>query len=55
MSEGCKDNQREGESASRAGGGLGRPPNQILRDTVNKWAVRNLLECILVVNDFASE
>ena len=24
------------------------PPNGILRDTVNKWAVRILLECILV-------
>ena len=33
--------------------GLGRPrppPNQVLRDTVNKRAVRIPLECILVVN-----
>ena len=30
-------------------GGLGRPPpHRILQDTVNEWAVRILLECILV-------
>ena len=31
------------------GGGLGRPPNQILRDTVNEREVHILLECILVI------
>ena len=41
---------------SRAGGGfppggVGQtPPHQVLRDTVNKRAVRIPLECILVVN-----
>ena len=45
--------RRGGGSASRRGsasGGLGRPPSPhgILRDTVNKQAVRILLECILV-------
>ena len=30
----------------------GEPAWQILRDTVNERAVRILLECILVVNDF---
>ena len=30
-------------------GCLSRPPNWILRNTVNKWAVHILLECILVL------
>ena len=34
------------EGGLRRGGG--RPPNRILRDTVNERAVRILLECILV-------
>ena len=33
---------------SASGGGGGQTPNQILWDTVNKWAVHILLECILV-------
>ena len=39
----------QGGSAS---GGVGQtcpPANRILQDTVNKWAVRILLECILVL------
>ena len=32
-------------------GGQTPPPHRILRDTVNEWAVRILLECILVVTN----
>ena len=34
--------------------GCGRSPSRILRDTINKWAVRFLLECILVFFFFIS-
>ena len=30
------------------GGWADPPPHRILRDTVNEWAIRILLECILV-------
>ena len=36
------------------GGGLGRPPSRILRDTVNERAVHILLECSLVKVTFYS-
>ena len=48
-----------GREVCMVGGMCGRgacmahmPTLQILRDTVNKWAVRILLECILVSKSF---
>ena len=37
-----------GDSTETAANFQARPPNRILRDTVNERAVRILLECILV-------
>ena len=47
-----------GVSASRgsaSGGGVCRPPLQILQDTVNERVVRILLECILVCGVLAHD